>query len=267
MAQTNLFVRVTNDYDKFKRLYGNRGVDELRVQRIIKSINKVGYIINPILVNERYEVIDGQGRLEALRRLELPVYYIVVDGIGREECIQMNINQTNWTILDYIGSHAELGNESYTRLLQLIRSYGKTFKMAIILYATTMKIWRNISKLKEGEFECSQEDFEQAQEALSWLTRFVPMFSRLQGHTEYYYMALIFCYTDNEVDKTRLYDKLTALQAGLIPVVTMQQALEQIEDAYNDHSRRKVYIKTNYRKYLDGKYGWYENKYADKYSD
>ena len=29
----------------------------------------------------------------------------------------------------------------------------------------------------------------------------------------------------------------------------------------------KVYIKTNYRKYLDGKYGWYENKYADKYSD
>ena len=267
MGETKYKVLVSNDYDMFKRLSGNRSVEEPRVQKIINSINKVGYILSPILVNENFEVIDGQGRLEALRRLELPVYYIIEKGIGKEECIQMNINQTNWTILDYISSYAELGNESYKYLLQLLNTYGKTFRMTVILYAITMRIWTGQAKIKEGGFQCSQEDFSRAQDVLSWLIKFIPVFSRIPGRTEFYYMALIFCRADNEVDKARLYDKLVALQAGLIPTVTIQQALEQIESIYNDHldSRRRVYIKTNYRKYLDGKYEWYETRYANKY--
>ena len=106
MMDTNYKVLVTNDYDMFKRLEGNRSVTELRVKKISNSIKTVGYVMNPIIVNERFEVIDGQGRLEVLRRLELPVYYIVVNGIGRKECIAMNINQTNWSLYDYIQSYA-----------------------------------------------------------------------------------------------------------------------------------------------------------------
>ena len=267
MGRTQHMVMVTNDYDQFKKLPGNRAVEEPRINKIIKSINKVGYILSPIIVNEKYEVIDGQGRLEALRRLELPVYYLVVDGIGRTECIQMNINQTNWTVLDYISSYAELGSDSYKFLLQLIRTYGKTFRMSVILYAMTHKVWHSVAQLKQGEFECTQENYERAQDMLSWLTKFCPIFSRLTGHTEFYYMALIFCRIDEEVDNTRLYGKLTALQAELIPVVNMLQALEKIEDIYNNRAQRKVYIKTNYRKYLDDKYDWYESRYADKYND
>ena len=78
-------------------------------------------------------------------------------------------------------------------------------------------------------------------------------------------MALNFCYSDSEVDHKRLYDKISALQANLIPVVTIQQAFDQIENIYNDHARNKVYIKTNYRKYLDDKLAWYSARYASKY--
>ena len=91
MNKKAINVMVTDEYDLFKTLEGNRRVLDLRARRIIRSIEKVGYVINPIIVNEKYEVIDGQGRLEALKRLNLPVYYIMIEGIGIEECRTLNI--------------------------------------------------------------------------------------------------------------------------------------------------------------------------------
>jgi len=263
--ETNFKVMVTNDYDMFKRLEGNRNVTELRVKKITNSIKDVGYVMNPIIVNEKNEVIDGQGRLETLRRLELPVYYIVVEGIGRKECIAMNINQTNWRLYDYIHSYAEIGIVSYVYLLDAVKAFQKSFRLPVILNAITGKIDCSSKAVREGRFICSREEYERGKEILSWLMQFTPIIERVKGHTEFYYMALNFCYSDPEVDNARLYSKMSTLQASLIPVTTIQQAFEQIEDAYNDHARNKVYIKTNYRKYLDGKFAWYEVLHSDKY--
>lgn len=55
----------TDDHTLFKKLEGNRDVRS--VEKIIKSIDNVGYVLSPILVNEKYEVIDGQNRLEACK--------------------------------------------------------------------------------------------------------------------------------------------------------------------------------------------------------
>lgn len=263
--ETKYKVLMTNDYDMFKKLEGNRSVTELRVKKISNSIKNIGYVMNPIIVNEHLEVVDGQGRLETLRRLELPVYYIVVDGIGRKECVAMNINQTNWSLYDYIRSYAEIGSEPYINLLNTLDTFGKDFKLTVILNAITGKIESSSKSIKDGLFTCTKEECEYGREILLWLAQYVPIIGRLQGRTEYYYMALIFCYSDAEVDNKRLYDKMNLMQASLIPVSTIQQALEQIENAYNYHARTKVYIKTNYRKHLDRKFAWYTTRYANKY--
>ena len=63
----------TTDYDIFKRLEGNRADIERRAKKVIKSIKAVGQIKAPIIVNERFEIIDGQARAEAFRRLGLPI--------------------------------------------------------------------------------------------------------------------------------------------------------------------------------------------------
>ena len=65
-------IYITADYGKFKKLPGNRDVKG--TQKIIDSIETVGYVLSPILVNENMEVIDGQNRLDALRALKLPVH-------------------------------------------------------------------------------------------------------------------------------------------------------------------------------------------------
>lgn len=255
----------TTEYNRFKRLDGNRAVAEGRVRKIISSIRKVGYITSPIVVNEKMQVIDGQGRLEALKRLSLPVHYIIVPNIGIEECIAMNINQTNWTLIDYIESHAETGNVSYMYLRNLLLAYGKKFQNKVIFYTVTGKLENSSSEIKNGTFQCTVEDYSRAQNILSWLADFTPIISRVDGHSEFYYVALAFCFEDPEIDIERLETKMFQLQANLIPVTNMLQALEQIENVYNNRAQKKVYIKTNYRKAMDNKYSWYNKRYGDRY--
>lgn len=63
----------TDNYAKFKRLDGNRGVQLMRVKKVMDSVKANGYIYSPLIVNERYEVVDGQARLEAFKQLGIPV--------------------------------------------------------------------------------------------------------------------------------------------------------------------------------------------------
>ena len=260
-------VNETTDYSRFKRLEGNRDVSEARIKKIMGSIRKVGYVMSPIIVNEQYQVIDGQGRLEALKRLGLPVHYIVVPNIGIDECIAMNMNQSNWTLIDYITSHAETGNVSYIYLLNLIKTYSKQISLKVILYVVTGRIDNTTSAVKDGNVVCTTDGYERAQRVLSWLSGLTEIFKRVGGHTEYYYDALAFCYDDPEIDNDRMTEKLIQLQANLIPVTTMLQAFEQIEDIYNNRTRKKVYIKTNYRKAMDNKYSWYNSRYGNRYKE
>lgn len=72
-------VKMTKDYMRFKRIKGNRklypGHVEYLRQVLLDKPDMLSY--NPILVNERFEIIDGQHRLIAAEKAEVPVYYIM----------------------------------------------------------------------------------------------------------------------------------------------------------------------------------------------
>lgn len=258
-------ILVTSNYGKFKRLEGNRGLRQ-RAKKIKKSIQKVGYIPSPIVVNEKYEVVDGQARLQVLQELGLPVYYIVIPGIGIEECIAMNINTSNWSIRDYIESHSETGNISYTYLLNLMKAHGTKMKQRVILSLSANKFdYVPLEEIKTGMFQMTEEEYVNVDRLLTWLEGFYEIFKRVKGHNEHYYTALAFCYRDPVTDTDRLRDKIEQLQASLIPVTTTQQALDEIERIYNNRARDKVHIKNRYRETLEGKYSWYSSRYGCKY--
>lgn len=255
----------TTDYSRFKRLEGNRKVLDARVKKIISSIEKVGYIPSPIIVNEKWQVIDGQGRLEAVKKLGLPIYYMQIEGLGIEECIAMNINLNNWSLEDYIGSYAETGNMSYMYMQQLIKAYKGALQNKVIISVVTGKKENNTRDIKEGYLQCDSGQYNHAVKVLSYLKEFSGMLNRLTGHTEYYYMALAYCYDDPEVDNKRMIEKMTQLQSNLIPVTTMKQALEMVEEVYNNRIRGgRVYIGNNYQRQLEGKYSWYGKRHGKK---
>ena len=104
------------NYDTFHRLNDNRDVLSARLSKLITSISE-RWILNPIIVNEKMEIIDGQGRFEALKRLNKPIPYIISPGATSEDCRRMNKYNNRWSVLDFANSWSKAGKIAYTILL------------------------------------------------------------------------------------------------------------------------------------------------------
>ena len=110
--QTVNQVKMTHDYGKFSFLEGNRMVNPLNIRRLSASMVEK-QIQNPIVVNENHRIIDGQHRFRVMLENELPVYYIVVDGLELEDVHRLNTNQKNWNADDFMNGYIRLGNKEY----------------------------------------------------------------------------------------------------------------------------------------------------------
>src|SRR5574344_1973849 len=84
-------VNQTNDYEMFKTLDGNRNVNKLHVNRLKESFKKA-YLLSPIIINLRNQIIDGQHRFEAAKALGLQIYYTICDDYGLKEFQIFNTN-------------------------------------------------------------------------------------------------------------------------------------------------------------------------------
>lgn len=240
-------VQSTKNYKQFKKLIGNRKVSESRVKKIINSIQKVGYISNPIIVNEKMQVIDGQGRLEALERLGLPVEYIVKEGIGIDECISMNVFQTNWNLMDYIVSYASRGNDNYVKLLKLHRDYNdfSLNALATALYGISKFYTKTIT---DGEFVVSDEIIEQAEERLDYVRKFSATIKKMQVNRDCLKQGILYLTNIDGVDLEDFYERFEKDGLLLKPFHTIKECMMALEDLYNYRKSKKVYIYTLYDK-------------------
>lgn len=245
-------IYITDDYERFSSIDGNRSIKDGRVKKIINSIKAVGYIPVPILVNEYYQIIDGQGRFEALKKLNQPVYYMKINGIGINECIYMNINQQNWSTDDYIESYASRGYKSFIYLQSLIRSYKKLFRSRVIAYAAT-GCTNCTHDIKHGTISISKESYDNANYALSWLISFKNIIDKIEGRNENFYFALLYCYKEHCIDNDRMLQKFNKYQYKLSVVGNLEQALRQVEMIYNFRQADKIYIEANYKIDMDYK--------------
>lgn len=237
----------TDDAGMFKKLIGNRAVTDGRVEKIIKSIKTVGYIQSPIIVNENYEIIDGQGRVEALKRLEMPIDYIICPGARLEECISLNINLSNWKLTDYIDSYAEAGNTSYKYIKLLVAEYGKFFELHVILNAVNDLIVARTSYIKGGQIKCDEKAYEKARKMLDYFLTLRDAMLKIPGRARFYYMGINFAITKLNVDKKRLKKRLETLYPTMSPGVDMKVALEELERIYNYNAKEKVYFYNSYQ--------------------
>ena len=238
----------TNNYKIFKKLKGNRDVAPTRVRKIVESINKVGYITSPVIVNEKMEVIDGQGRLQALEYLGMPVEYIVHNGAGIDECLSMNIHQSNWTMRDYIKSYADRGVKGYIYTQKLIEEYGDLSLSAILM--STQETYKVQKKVYNGELIVTEESYERAKEKLSFIRNIVNNMKHKNGSKSHLEYALIICLNMDIVDKERLKNKLIERCGIMKAWSNTMNCLQSIEDLYNEQLGYPIFIVTEYKKTL-----------------
>lgn len=225
----------TTDYSKFRVIIGNRKVEPSRVKNIVTSIHAVGYRMVPIVVNKQMEVIDGQGRLAALRELGMPVYYIIDKDASIEECQWLNIGCKNWNIRDFINSHAERGNDDYIALLSLYDEYYKEVGVDTVLTVADASYTNHVTDdVKRGIFKM-KTTLSEAAERLEYLKRFTAKVDAAGGRGREMYSAILFASDVRNVDRERLAEKFSEIdivkERGLRGSILGN--LQLLEDLYN----------------------------------
>lgn len=241
----------TDEYDVFNTLQGNRDVLAGRVSKIIKSIKANGYIFNPIIVNENMEVIDGQGRLEALKILNMPVDYIIVDGLRIKDCIALNIYQTKWNTMDYINSFADMGNINYSYIRHLCKRFSSISIRVIVSAISNKYIGFEISNktVQSGNMTCTAEQYEKATFILEYLEKFMGYIDVNKGRTELIYTALIFSYKSDSVDNNRMLERFIKYYGSDIvkPFNAIEGALQALNTVYNYRSsNERLHLEVEY---------------------
>lgn len=243
----------TTNYDLFKKLEGNRATTVDRVNKIKKSIMEVGYITSPILVNENMEIIDGQGRFEALRELKLPVEYIMQPGLNFKECVAMNVYQTNWNSMDYIKSYAEKGNQNYIYFYKLLEEFPLLRNMNI--YSIAIKEQDKISAkiIRDGELEINEEEYEQARKRIREVYDLIEKYKKV-SRCGLIIQGMLYCSYIPEVNKKRLKEKvIEVLESDKIPAIpTADEAVQFLEKIYNKNRKGlSLFFYTEYRKRVE----------------
>ncbi len=114
----------TLEYGKFKKMQGNRPLVERNVLNLMGSILSRNLLKNhPILVNKNFEVVDGQHRLEAAKRLNEIVYYEIVEEGDLTTVSLLNTATLKWGNKDYIERYCADNRPAYMQMKYLIDHY------------------------------------------------------------------------------------------------------------------------------------------------
>lgn len=256
MTESNVKIYETTDYGMFKKMLGNRDIKG--ESKIVDSIQRVGLVNNPIIVNEKYEIIDGQNRLEALKQLNLPVSFIVQEGLGIDACRSLNIGQTNWGTEDYICSFANVGNENYRRLASLMNEFQEKFGIQGIIAMAKPRCLNEgggipNSVIKNGEFELTQEEYETAITRLTSALDlgYVDLCKRKKLNARVYWSCVSYIYQHQEIEAKKAIAALEQYET-LIPSCTkVSEQLQFFDDAINRGTRRavnKIFLSTDFQK-------------------
>ena len=230
-------IKSTTNYSLFQPLKGNRNVNRGHVMRIKESMKKQ-MLPTFIEVNERYEVIDGQHRLEALKELELPVYYIVNEGSGLREAQRHNEIKKKWGYADILESHCAAENENYLFLQYLMNKYDLTMNNALIACQRGNHGQSIQYKFQQGELEIKNK--KEIEDLIRQALRVNAVVNIMRKTA---WSAILQCVDSQYFDVDVFIRKLTYLKDQFSPQVTKKQQIAQIEEIYNYKNRNKVNLR------------------------
>lgn len=245
-------IRETDEYEKFRKLLGNREVTPSRLSAIKESILRIGYQPSPILVNERFEVIDGQGRLAACGSLNIPVLYIIKKGLTIDDCISMNIKMKNWTDLDYIKCWADRGNENYINLCNSMTMFPllKWYNLFVIVGVGDRGI-STLNKLRNGKLQFSPLTYDELERA-RWISAIIPFVKASSISFSKAIDSLIRLDRYKLIDKTRMLEQFEKYSSTVNKAsTTIAETVAALEDLYNYNRRIKEYFTSEYKRMGD----------------
>jgi hypothetical protein len=238
----NIQVYTTKDYSLFKTLNGNRDVNQIHLSRLKESM-KENHLITIIMVNENYEIIDGQHRFLISQEYKLPIYYIICKNYGLKEVQILNANMKNWTIVDYVNGYCDLGYKDYIIYREYVDHYGFQSQVAILLLTNEHISGSNIenaaSRFKQGLFKV--KDLDNAKKMAEKIMMIEPYYKGFLRRSFIY--ALFAMFKNENFEFTEFIAKLKQQPTTMCDCTNTAQYKVLIEEIYNYRRREKVNLR------------------------
>ena len=243
---TSIDVYETKEYDALRPLPGqpiNRAAKN--ASKLAKELVETGGNVIPVLVTERFEVIDGNTRVEACRLKGLPVRFQIIPAnneFALEMMRMMNAATTPWTINNFIGFYASAYNILAYKDLE---SFMEIHKISI---GTLQELDQNISKeiIQNGRFTGTDWDtLEERVEHVKSMREALGQYMKSELHIARGIMKMIrygFDNWDELYDKVKRYISREMRSAMMNRIDGSEAMLAIIQKCYNRRRQPKVRI-------------------------
>lgn len=150
-------IYVTYNYDLFKNIKVNRVVNRSNYAKLYKSFKKQ-QLITLVMVNEKYEIIDGQHRAIICKELGLPIYFYIVPSYGVKQLSMAQVS-SSWVNKDFLHQYAENNQEDYIWFDEFISENGMSINNAqkIISLITKDTLNKIRYSFENGDFKINTD--------------------------------------------------------------------------------------------------------------
>ena len=231
-------VHSTNEHSVFKIQIGNRPVNNNHVARLIISMKK-SYLMSPLIVNEKMEVIDGQHRLSAQKELKLPTYYIQNKGYGLAETQLLNANSSNWTADDFMNGYCNAGKKEYVKYRHFHNKYKFNHQCTMNLLKGTISEGRWYELFKAGTFKITHlSEGTVIANAILEIGKYYEGYKRRSFVT-----AIIHAMANKEYKHSYFLKKLKTQSTKMVDCTDWKQYLKLMEKIYNFRTKKENRIR------------------------
>lgn len=231
-------VHTTTDYFLFKSIDGNRNMSELHLTRLKKSMSE-NYLFTVIIVNENYEIIDGQHRFECIKELGLPLNYIVCKGYGLNEVHILNQNAKIWNADDYLEGYCNLNMKDYLVYREFKRKYRIGHSECMGLLTGVGIIGANYKSFHNGQFKITH--LEEATNVMECVLQCETYYKGARRKSFIYTMSKLL--KNENFNFSEFIQKLKLQPSALRDCINVNQYKSLIEEIYNYKRRNKVNLR------------------------
>lgn len=225
----------TDEYDAFNLYEMNRDIDKnYVVNKIKKSLLEQGWLPDfPMLVDEDFNIIDGQHRFIAAKELGIKIPVKISKAFTDQQMIVINNATKRWTDKDFIAYRAKKGDVSARKLTTLCNRYNLTVRAAMRAASLYTKCSIREAVLPDFDFNKAEKIVEQILEICEVIKeksgRLMESLSTFVKHPDY--------------DHERMLNKLSNQLDRFHKCNTVGAYLELFENIYNYQSKNRIRVR------------------------
>lgn len=223
-------IQRTTDYSLFRSISSNREVDMKHVRHLASAIRSNNLLhLNPIIVNQDLQIIDGQHRLEAAEQLGLAIFYVIDDNIAKADIALLNSNQKNWSVMDYVNYWTVEKAQGFDVLSRFIFTYP-FIPPSSCLQLLSADGSRDTKALRQGGVNVANYGMAvKVAECAKWFQNFNVAFAFSRD----FILSLRCLFANPYFDEDKLRRQVEKQPRSLVKCINLRQYTEMLLEIYN----------------------------------